>query len=467
MLSGMVPTLRPKALVVEAEVIYYIIAEVCLYMGINLAVNEDWQQCVSDIWQSFTEPLQDWFNRKFAMYHAGYSFIADMTCNEWANIVTEIHAYFNQPSMRLKQGTVTCNDDGICGFTDDTTFSLSFPYDTKSAYYAFKDCVITLYDRVSFDTVKMVSDDRIGTLLTQDSIVYGLHVTNSEGMTFVAALGDTYHVDRCSSLQGRFFTPYLDSGTSYSRLALANNEVYIALDECIPAAYVPRYFVYNDELYHIDSYTEGYCLVNNSGSVYKNMFFGSTEYLYSWFWHSCGFVDRYSETKDGVISYDPDAATVNPGTAVTSIDDDVLNGKLQEAKDKVASGEGTSIVVPADEAGLEDLAANPSLVTDLTGGLAVYPSDFPQIDTSPALWKTKFPFCLPWDIYNLFAQFSAEPQAPKFHMLVLPENSFGLNNEEVYWDIDFAPVDKLVKILRLFISLSFVLWLILITRQIT
>ena len=114
------------------------------------------------------------------------------------------------------------------------------------------------------------------------------------------------------------------------------------------------------------------------------------------------------------------------------------------------------------------LADDPALVTDIEAAgevINIYPADLPQINAPSNLWTDKFPFCLPFDIYNLFASFSAAPEIPEFHILVLPENSFGLKNEEIYFDVDFEPYDKLVKIFRFFICAGFVVFLILITRK--
>ena len=73
---------------------------------------------------------------------------------------------------------------------------------------------------------------------------------------------------------------------------------------------------------------------------------------------------------------------------------------------------------------------------------------------------------MPFDIARLIGDFSATPQIPKFSMIIMPANSFGLNNEEIRVEIDFEPYDKLVQILRFFLALSFVFFLIIITRKI-
>ena len=63
-------------------------------------------------------------------------------------------------------------------------------------------------------------------------------------------------------------------------------------------------------------------------------------------------------------------------------------------------------------------------------------------------------------------QFSATAEAPSFHILILPENSFGLDNDDIYVDLDFADYHILVKIVRLFLAAGFALWLLKITRKV-
>ena len=123
------------------------------------------------------------------------------------------------------------------------------------------------------------------------------------------------------------------------------------------------------------------------------------------------------------------------------------------------------MVIPGSDANLQDLADNPSAVWD-TAATGVYSGDIDLPSVPGNVWSDKFPFCIPFDIVRLFTSFAEEAEAPHFHFCVIPENSFGLQNEAIYWDIDFADYDILVKILRVFIALAFTLWLIMITRKV-
>ena len=73
---------------------------------------------------------------------------------------------------------------------------------------------------------------------------------------------------------------------------------------------------------------------------------------------------------------------------------------------------------------------------------------------------------IPFDIIHLFSGFSASAEAPEFHFIVLPANSFGLQNDEFSVDVDFQDFNVVVQVLRFFIAVSFLIWLMLITNNI-
>lgn len=77
------------------------------------------------------------------------------------------------------------------------------------------------------------------------------------------------------------------------------------------------------------------------------------------------------------------------------------------------------------------------------------------------LFKEKFPFCLPWDLYNLFAGLQAEEEAPCF-VVPFKFERFGIDEEIV---IDFSEFEEQIKIIRFFIGAAFVLALVMISRK--
>ena len=85
----------------------------------------------------------------------------------------------------------------------------------------------------------------------------------------------------------------------------------------------------------------------------------------------------------------------------------------------------------------------------------------PGLSLPEILFKEKFPFCLPWDLYNLFAGLQTEEEAPRF---VVPFEfaRLGIDEEIV---IDFSDYEEQIKIIRFFIGAAFVLALVMISRK--
>lgn len=86
----------------------------------------------------------------------------------------------------------------------------------------------------------------------------------------------------------------------------------------------------------------------------------------------------------------------------------------------------------------------------------------PGLSLPEILFKEKFPFCLPWDLYNLFAGFQAEEEAPRFEVPFKFER-LGINETIV---IDFSEYEEQIKIIRFFTGAMFVLALVMISRKI-
>ena len=150
-----------------------------------------------------------------------------------------------------------------------------------------------------------------------------------------------------------------------------------------------------------------------------------------------GYPSQIGDASD-VDSY-PDTIPLNVPTSIT--DDSV--GDL--TADKVRDTTNTD-VNPGDETG-----------TDKT------PPKIPHTTIPEILFKDKFPFCLPWDIYNLFVVFEDEAEAPRFE---IPFKDEELGIDETYV-IDFSQFDNIAAIIRFFIGAGFVLALIMISRKLT
>lgn len=150
-----------------------------------------------------------------------------------------------------------------------------------------------------------------------------------------------------------------------------------------------------------------------------------------------------------------DVATGNPsiGIRVPTDVSDVIDYTPDVARD-IASADKV-----LDDTSTEDKPGDKDDDKDKTG---ITPN-IPAIGLPEILFKTKFPFCLPWDLYNLFSVLAAEPEAPKF-VIPYKNNMLGIDEEYV---LDFSKYEDAAKIIRFFTGAGFVLALILISRKLT
>lgn len=116
---------------------------------------------------------------------------------------------------------------------------------------------------------------------------------------------------------------------------------------------------------------------------------------------------------------------------------------------------GADIATEADKAASE--AANEGHDTSVPK-----PGELPDLALPEIIFKEKFPFCLPWDLYLAFSNLAAPAAPPKW------EIPFEIQSLNLRHDItiDFSQFDTLAAVLRWGLSVAFVIWLILLTRKI-
>ena len=89
------------------------------------------------------------------------------------------------------------------------------------------------------------------------------------------------------------------------------------------------------------------------------------------------------------------------------------------------------------------------------------PSGLPSMTLPEILFKNKFPFCLPWDLYSLFVSLNATPKAPKF---TIPFKNERLNIDYEI-TIDISDYEMFAKLSRASLSVVFVIALVLLSRK--
>ena len=205
-------------------------------------------------------------------------------------------------------------------------------------------------------------------------------------------------------------------------------------------------------VYRIWQLNGKYAYIDRNYSVYKNLYFDTQTDALNYFLQQGGmsitepFEVEESVSSNDVLEIDEDKQTQFITQISNMSDDDVI-----------------TIVIPTSTT-YNNFVNNPSLLFDFSQD-NLYDSSINLPAADGNKWANKFPFCIPFDIYYLFSNFSAEPEAPTFHLVVMPANSFGMNNEEFALDIDFAPYNFLVQIMRFFMAAGFVLWLMSKTKD--
>lgn len=83
-------------------------------------------------------------------------------------------------------------------------------------------------------------------------------------------------------------------------------------------------------------------------------------------------------------------------------------------------------------------------------------------DPDNVQWYERFPFSIPWDVMRIISFFSAEKEAPVFE---IPAQFDFIGVKETI-KIDLAQFSQCIKVIRVFIILSYVSGLVLVTRKI-
>lgn len=453
-----------------AMICCYVISSVALGSAIDVAVRDPVTlQSIKDCYDSLSAPVKEmledhvkWLGLSVGATTSSFIKLIKWDAEFYSNLAHEVCSWFSQHNdytatqeLGITMGdTVLTNENNLVGFTSDSSFKLYFPANAKSAVYPFNSSVLTIYRSFDKDTF---SDSQ----LKRYNNWKGWMLRSDSGLAYFR-LSSSANADISNS----YIMPKVDSSNSYSALGFYNGSWTWNFtcsanwdDEHDDNGCGSFYDFNTNKWAWVRSTSDGYSVYVDSTRITD--WYPNKKSLYWGFFEDCGFKTALHNIN---VDFTPQAL-VHTGINYNS---DIVNAALESLDNRLANVDSITTAIPVSDVGMYTLADNPSAVYDnnLALELDAYPADFPLVSSSPALWQTKFPFCLPWDLYNLITVFQHEPEAPNFHLLVMPENSFGLTNEEVYIDFDFEPYAKLTQILRFFLSLAFVFFLIIITRKI-
>lgn len=347
---------------------------------------------------------------------------------------------------------------------------------------------IDFYTKGSFSFIfPTISDTRSPTsvvfLLNDCMIRYNFYINGSSrgSIEIIPNNYDFYCITSFSSFSGSFFSGevcmnrgdfnsfYASDGSFRYFLVLEyqKNDITYSNDTLFNYYYNPK-FVSGGKTYQLvagSSY--GYFAnVSDSSDIYNNLNFNSGFDALAWFWDMCGInIRRGSPSLYGEVDTSPPPIVIDNtkyDQTVTNITNTVTNNTYQE-------GDSVEMVFPSyyvtnNYYNYDDYRQHPEYILDFNqDGLLNTDFNMPSYDGNQL--ANKFPFCIPFDVYNLVSNLVAEPEAPQFHWLVLPANSFGMSNDNFYIDLDFTPYNFLVQLMRFFIAAGFVVWLMVKTKD--
>lgn len=445
-----------NAAVVVDDVVLLVIASVCLGLAMNIAItNPNWGNTFSGVYDALSETSKTYVNEAAESIGKGYTIVYDWQVDRYQVLTDEIIEYFRQNSFDEVPGTITpSNSSGKIGFTSDTLFTMYYPNGTNSVTYYLPSGQLKIFavaSKSDFPNVPAINN------LTS-SVNSGYYAINSDGFGFYRL---TYSPP-VSLPYDSYYSPY-----DYS---VPDNAYLKSSKRGFPVLGLQTLLSDSDAQFYMDSLQNVYQLKlsNNSwrfvnvqnGNFYNDLSFPNRGAAKNWFRRSLGFA----------VSGDTDVPAYSPPLTDNGITFDYdTSVSAQTANVSGAVDGAISTVIPGTAADLGTLADTPGAVLNPSVAqtiVAVYPSDVPQIDKSPNLWLQKFPFCVPFDLARILSDLQAPPEAPELSFIILPENFFELGNEAYYVDIDFSMFSQFIAILRFFISLGFVLFLIILTRDI-
>lgn len=496
--------LRPSAAIVVddlAAMTFFVIATAAASLGISIATDSEGQKAVADFFYSCTDKVRE----KIEDYARGAGVtgcvIIHYNTEGWKVIVNAVYDYFVGSKTEGKYNYIESslnNDNGLIGFSDSGTFSFTFSDDNPFTYTTVHLCDHS--DLMLANNVKALDVCKNYPSLfpysgSLDDEWYGTDVKiKVASFVKLTCLKDGFSHIRISCT-GFSISP--DATSENTR----NVEFLSGVYTSEPSRSNPFSFRVKDEPWKTFDvgrppslgYGLSYGFVDTAGNSYDIIQNDSGKYIFQcaitdavWYdgkeFDSIDDAINYFMSQCGLSVQGANAGAYVPGDTSKDRADSIPGVNVKDPADSKAKLDGVNaldtddvdVYIPGTTEKLNDVVANPDAIVVDGADATTYPwiyddaydgdADLPLVDSS--LWKTKFPFCIPFDIVNLFTRFESDPEVPNFHILMMPKNSFGFSNDDIYVDIDFSDYNTLVKIFRFFIALSFVVWLVLISRKV-
>ena len=483
-------TERANAFVLTVAETLYIAGTILYSFGITYATDEDFRQGAKDFFYSCTDTVKKYIENIAIGAMSVPTFSYNIGCEIYKAISGDVVNYYNNYTGNTVK--VTAGKNGHIGFTDDSKFTIHLNNFVDSTATRNTQVVhlngmsIQFSDPERFDSFRAKwpvagSDwfeqnfsDRLfsSTIVTVGNLSLSYYYFDDCQKDYWTAVfkfyGDytsadkylhlTYHVNGAEYLSSfeLFKTCYTDGNEDrYLSSIYTVDGKACYLIKCDDGYY--RFVTYDSAFGSESDYN--YLAVTNpdTGKTYDK--FADLTNFYSVVCEASGLDYPATKTTDEVNGdvYSPGAVPLTQNGVVP----DVYNGTSDKTLTVPKSKAGTDVDV--NDYG-QIRTANPADVISDTTTIA-YPDGVPEIDSSGLF--DKFPFCIPYDIYNLFRGFSGNATPPKFSIpFRYGKQADGTYLVDYNFEIDFSQYELLAQILRWYISISFTAWLVLITRKV-
>lgn len=449
------------------DALFLLLCAIMAACGVTF-VSVEAAHCGADaLWDNLGDGIQNFLEQKATKVTAGATGISILVSQYWSSIMDAIAVTF---------GDYTCIDVAF-DVTSDYTLplsvgsSISIPFIIgvgSSAKYTIANSSVTVIGN-AVDYSKF------------PEYVQTAHKANTSKFLIIASLGGLFNVI-CNKYSA---TTTLTMGTSIPTFRLTDNGFTYY------ASHLLGYDIYfNGELLTYTSVGNGFTLTTPLGdNIVQDGYIINTNVPVSdsvcpdGIWDKAGFTDWLNDLAfgsgadvgnpsidtsaypnndtwhDGSINDDIVVGSPSIGIAVPTSDEDVISLNPDIARDY----ENTTVKdkdIATDTDTDTDTSTDTDTDTDDTPS-SIKPGGLPAMSLPEVLFKEKFPFCLPWDLYSLFVSLNATPKAPKF-IIPFKNDRLGIDYEII---IDISDYEIFAKLSRASLSVVFVIALILLSRK--
>lgn len=488
-------TERVNAVASEMAVVYFVYATIFGSCAVSFASDENFRQGVKNFVGQASEVTKNIVNAKAVemanniasgLQLSGYKI--KFSAEEWKFITEDVNKYVSNAYNSLDSSAVTVGKDGTLGWTENSQFSVELKG-------GISQIALNDYTILTFNSANLTQNTFCLLPYVPDYMQSYLDEKNTSNYAYVYSFSCTpfalisYYSNICnqkfqfnglltSDIEKTFnsmntlhftFNSYitgfgatsLDVLSSYARSSYSISEYTIDGKLCFFCKCDDNKwrFVTKDTISNvgISNATDDTCvpLVNHYTNKTYYSFDSACEMYYT-------ILDA---CKMRHLTKDSDGKTIESDTDVYKAPALPVSGSVP---DVYTGTDNVTLTIPKTVTSVDDYTAiaeaNPTDIIDYEKSIE-YPDGVPKIDSSGLF--DKFPFCIPKDLYNLFAGFySSESKAPKFDIpFQILKQSDGSYLIDTSISFDFAIFDDIMPMVRWFTTAGFVFFLIMITRK--